>query len=110
MVEIIPDPQEWKTDEDRIVWIDRHALVIRSIAYMNTTDGCWKERADFIVRSAHSHKALCEALERVGEALKCGEFPSEYVNEGTWNPQAHVPVTLTIEDCRKVFAALRAAG
>ena len=55
--------------------------------------------------------ALRAALVRVADALRTQYGGAEeYFANHTWNPEAHVELTLTVADVRAVFAALRREG
>ena len=56
-----------------------------------------------------SYKAMSkDALESVRDAIESRHGNAEeYFGESNWNPAAHVEVTLTVDDVRKVYSALR---
>lgn len=50
------------------------------------------------------------ACKAVSDAVRAQNGNAEkYFNEDSWNPDAHVEVTITVADVRAVFAALAAA-
>lgn len=74
-----------------------------------------EDRCDYL-KVAHLFAAAPEmerALKRIAEAMECGSgepVTAKILSDDTWNPQAHIgSVTITVEDARAVFAALKKA-
>src|SRR5690242_13714524 len=68
-----------------------------------------QERARHLVRieqMAEASKDLLAALKSVAAEIR-NRCPD--VNHPTWNPDAHVEITLSIEECRTILAVLNKA-
>ena len=63
-------------------------------------------RRDFIVLAANSHYGLLQVCEALLEAIH--ETETDYGSD-TWNPDAHLEITVTIADARALAAAIAKA-